>query len=212
MSRSSTRPRSRLRPWLLFGGALIALLSLRLFEQLRPEPLPVIAIIPAFSLFDQNGSSFDDTALRDRVWVASFIYTACPGPCPRLVRRVAKLQKDFDGDPRVRFLSFSVDPERDSTDVLAGYAKVHGIDGEQWRLLTGATGAVTGLVRDGFSLVLAAAGEEISGDDGPIIHSVHLVLVDGEMRVRGYYDSNDPEALERLAHDTGSLLDELPRP
>ena len=67
----------------------------------------------------------------------------------------------------------------------------------------------------GFALVLARAGDLPAGDEearravslhGPIIHSVHLVLVDGEMRVRGYYDSNEPEALERLSGDIGRLL------
>ncbi len=214
---ASERP-SRGLPWLLLGGALVVLLSIHLLEQLRPEPLPVIAVIPSFELVDQAGSVFADTALRDRVWVASFIYTSCPGPCPILVRRVAELQKDFSSDPRLRLLSFSVDPARDSPELLRDYAKLHGIDGSQWKLLTGEPETVVALVRDGFSLVLAAAGDLPAGEQarvavslqGPVIHSVHLVLIDGEMRVRGYYDSNDPEALQRLARDTGNLLDELP--
>ena len=215
MSRAAAQPRRRLLPWLLLGGALVALLSAQLLGQLRPEPLPVIAVVPSFSLVDQGGNNFDDTALRDRVWVASFIYTSCPGPCPRMVGRLAELQKQFAGNPGLRLISFSVDPDRDSPEVLAKYAAVHGVDGSQWKLLAGRTETIAELVRNGFALVLARAGDLPAGDEearravslhGPIIHSVHLVLVDGEMRVRGYYDSNEPQALDRLSGDIGRLL------
>jgi protein SCO1/2 len=192
------------------GAFLIGVLALRLLgaysSASRP---PVLAVLPAFALVDQTGAPFRSEQLVGRVWIASFIYTTCPGPCPRVVERMADVQRRLEGEPDLRIVSFSVDPEADTPEVLAAYGQSRAIDPQRWKLLTGNADDVLKLVRGGFMLALARA-EEAEGVDltssGPVVHSVHLVLVDRSLQVRGYYESTDPEAMTRLVADARLLL------
>jgi protein SCO1/2 len=160
-------------------------------------------------LIDQTGSPVGTDDLKGHVWIASFIYTTCPGPCPRVVQGVAAVQRRIGDEPGLRIVSISVDPAADTPVALGVYGSARGIDPNRWKLLTGTVEDVIDLVRHGFLLVVASA-DEVASDarksEGPVVHSVHLVLVDGAMRIRGYYDSTDPEALDRLVEDTRRLL------
>ena len=87
-------------------------------------PLPAYGVVPDFTLTDQNGAAFQSTArLNKKVWVADFIFTNCPGPCPRMSSQMHQVQAALDGNDAVRFVSFTVDPARDTPPVLAAYAK-----------------------------------------------------------------------------------------
>ena len=211
MSRSE-RGATRLLPWLLLGGAIIALLAVRNLERLRPEPLPTLGLVPHFQLTDQDGNELAEADLEGKVWIASFVYTSCPGPCPLMLQRARRLEREIDDD-RLYWVAFSVDPANDSPARLREYARDRGLPPSSWRLATGPASEITELVRAGFSLVLAEAGDlepEHTGLElglhGPILHSTHLVLVDPDLTIRGYYDSTEPEALVALAHDARRLL------
>src|SRR4051794_7218475 len=82
------------------------------------EPFPA----PTFSLIDQNGKSFGSEQLKGKPYVAAFIFTHCAGACPMMTQKMAKLQKAVP-DPDVQLVSFTVDPERDTPEVLKTYAK-----------------------------------------------------------------------------------------
>jgi protein SCO1/2 len=127
------------------------------------------------------------------------------------VQRLADVQRRLGDDPGLSVVSFSVDPAADTPDVLHAYGQSRAIDPSRWKLLTGGVGEMIELIRKGFMLAVARAAdvapEELTSS-GPIIHSVHLVLVDPAMQVRGYYDSTDPEAMKRLIADTQRLLRE----
>jgi protein SCO1/2 len=180
--------------------------------------LPVLGSVPEFSLLDQTGKQFGSKNLEGTIWVASFIYTSCPGPCPRLVTRVKGLQRRFGGEPGFRLVSFSVDPQTDTVEKLADYAATHAIDSGTWKLLTGPPDSVLAIIREGFFLavartseVLAQLGSEdatasVDPDQGPISHSVRLALVDGSARIRGYYDSNDEKDFAALGSAVASLI------
>jgi len=193
--------------WSALALALgVAVLAWALRELGRP--LPVIGQVPAFALVDQHGSPFGNTALDGRVWIASFIYTRCEGPCPIIVERLGRLARDFDTEPDLQIVSFSVDPQYDTPTVLADYARRHHIDGLRWKLLTGDPDRLFDLIRHGFFLpVESAAGGDAQAAER-VTHSVRLVLVDRRGRMRGYYDSGDADELARLEADTRRLLRE----
>jgi protein SCO1/2 len=174
--------------------------------------LPVLATLPAFELTDQNGSPFGSQDLADHVWVATFIYSTCPGPCPRVVQKVRELDDQLTNDPRLKIVSFTVDPEVDTPEVLAEYAGSHGIQTERWKLLTGPSEEVFKLVRKGFLLGVSRSdtGDAPPSADGPVVHSVRLVLIDTAMNVRGYYDTTDPAAMARASTDIERLLAKTP--
>jgi protein SCO1/2 len=199
--------RRTLWPGLVLGAFLVGVLIMRLLGAfVSASNLPVLTVVPSFSLVDQTGAAFHSHELTGRVWIASFIYTSCPGPCPRVVQRVAEVQRQLGAEPDLSIVSFSVDPEADTPDVLAAYGRTHGIDASRWTLATGAMDDVMQLVRRGFLQAVEKNDTETRASEGAVMHSLHLVLIDRSMRVRGYYDSTDPVAMKRLVENARRLL------
>jgi len=197
-------------PWLVLGGVVIAVLAARLWvSSMTKQPLPVLASVPPFELVDQTGAPYGSRELSGKVWIASFVYTTCPGPCPRVVERLAHTQSRLGNEPGLAIVSFSVDPGSDTPEVLAAYGKLRNIDPGRWRLLTGPVSDVVKLIRQGFLLALERAEDGDAGQlalEGPVIHSTRLVLVDQRLRIRGYYETTDPGDMDRLVEDTRRLL------
>jgi protein SCO1/2 len=197
-------------PWLVLGAVLIAVLGLRVLSLRIGSPeLPILARVPSFTLTDQRGTAITSGDLTGKVWIASFIYTTCPGPCPRVVQRVADVQRRLGDEADLRFVSFSVDPAADTPEVLAAYGESRGIEPERWKLVTGSVPAVVDLVRRGFLLAVERADDtdpQVLASEGPVVHDLRLALVDRDLQVRGYYDSTDPEAVDRLVGDARRLL------
>lgn len=166
----------------------------------EPEPLPVLGQLPDFNLVDAFGRPVTADQLAGAPWIANFIFTRCPDFCPALSARMARLQEAIRARKiSGRLVSLSVDPTYDSPEVLRAYAARHGADRSLWLFLTGDRDSVLTLVRDGFRLPVEEAG------DGVIAHSDRFVLVDAAGRIRGYYDSNDPRALDELLADLRRL-------
>jgi protein SCO1/2 len=99
----------------------------------------------------------------------------------------------------VTLVSFSVDPAHDTPERLRAYAQAHGADGARWRFLTGDPGAVRLAVEKGLMTAMESSGE--AGGVPNIAHGSHFVLVDGGGRIRGTYDMNDDDAVDRVVRD-----------
>ena len=155
--------------------------------------------LPDFSFTDQFGASFASSELHDKVWVADFIFTSCATICPPMTVQMASLQDEFAGED-VHFVSFSVDPERDTPTVLRRYADNYGVDGGRWAFLTGQKAAIYQLAQEGFNLAAGHRGSEI-------LHSTRFVLVDRNQQVHGYYESRSPGSLQQLRKDIKTLLE-----
>ena len=159
---------------------------------------------PRFSLVERSGRPVAAGDLRGRVWVADFIYTECKDTCPLQSRAMAALQADLRSYEDLRLVSVTVDPLTDTPETLARYAARYGADPERWLFLTGGLEEIRRMVQDGFRLSAAPAG---GGTPDPVVfHSARFVLVDRTGEIRGYYDSNDPEALKRLRENARGLL------
>ena len=171
----------------------------------RSPRLPVLGTLPDFSLAGHDNQPVSLGALRGRPFVADFIFTTCAGLCPAMTARMAQLQKRLPAG--VAIVSFTVDPEHDTPDVLARYARDFGA-GSTWRFATGRREALYSLATEGFKLAAMEIpkDQQQAGSDGPFLHSSKFVLVDGGGRIRGYYDSEDSQALERLAADAARCI------
>ncbi len=183
--------------WTFFLAAILALPLAR--QALGPPapPLPVLGTVPAFRFTDQNGATFGPETLAGRPWVADFIFTRCPTVCPLMTERLAALQPRLG--ERVHLVSVSVDPDFDTPERLRAFAVEHGAASPRWHFLTGDTASVQRAITQGFKISVVHEG---AADDAlTLIHGVHLVLVDGQGRIRGYYDSTDDDALQRLVRD-----------
>ncbi len=161
--------------------------------------LPVYYDVPAFDLVAQDGQPFHSAVLTGKVWVADFIYTTCPGPCPRMTSQMHEVQDAIVKMPDVKLVSFTVDPARDTPLVLADYAKVHGASSEHWYFLTGPETTLQKLDRDVFKL---------GNLDASMQHSTRFVLIDRQSHIRGYYDTSESRAIPRLIDDIYALARE----
>lgn len=166
----------------------------------------MLGTVPPFVLTERAGTPLRDADLRGHVWIANFVFTRCPDVCPVLTQRMGELQRRLaPTSPAPTLVSISVDPTYDTPDVLASYATAHAA-APGWLFATGARDAVAELLRDGFHVAFADDGPPTA----PITHSDRFVLVDRDLRIRGYYHGSDPDDLERLAHDAASLAAETP--
>ena len=121
---------------------------------------------------------------------------------PQKWRRLQEQWKDKAG---LKLVSFSVDPEKDTTEVLSRYADRYKADAQRWLFLTGAKDEMSRLVQEGFRLSAVALPGD--GDVSSVImHSPRFVLIDKQAQIRGYYDSRDPQAMQRLKNDVATLI------
>ena len=159
--------------------------------------LPVLGHLPDFALTNQSGDEVSLATLADRIWVADFIFTTCAGPCPAMSLKMAALQRTFRRVPEMRLVSFSVNPAVDTPEVLTAYAQRYGAREETWIFLTGDHQKIQSVAAEGFHL---------GALDEPIHHSNYFTLVDGQGRLRGYYDSHESGAMDQLVVDIQQLL------
>jgi len=165
----------------------------RAAENLGDQGFP----LGAFRLTERSGKEVTGADLDDGPWVASFIFTRCPLSCPRISSVMKGLQGKLEGTD-ARLVSISVDPEHDTPEVLAAYARRFDADPDRWWFLTGPKDEIFDLVRDRFKLSLFPA-DEAAVDAGAeaFSHSDRLALVH-KGSVVGYFDSNDPERVAAL--------------
>ncbi len=165
-------------------------------------PAPDIRIaLPDFSFTERSGQALSRKDLLGRVWIADFIFTSCAGPCPQMSRHMQRLQKDLSELESLRLVSFSVDPERDTPEVLRRYSERYHADPQRWLFLTGPMEQIYDIAIDGFKITVQAARE-----NNQIIHDTRFILVDQRGVIRGYYDSTAPEEIGRLRRDAANLV------
>lgn len=175
-------------------------------SQAKDGELPTLGQVQSFKLTERSGAATSQDALAGKVWIADFIFTSCRMECPLMSAEMQKLQQKFANQPNLRLVSFSVDPVTDTPEKLRAYATKYGADAARWLFLTGERESIHTLAKDSFKLAV----EDLSGDKNaasPFMHSQKFVLVDDKMRIRGYYDSNDPASLSTLVEkDVPRLL------
>jgi protein SCO1 len=166
-------------------------------------------------LVNQLGDTVSLDEIKGNIIIADFFFTRCPSICPTLTKNMKGLQdalkmRDFRRRidvSYVRFLSFSVDPERDSVDALKAYADRFGVNHDSWWFLTGPKKKIYDFALNELKLGL----QDGEGVDSNFIHSQKFVLLDRERIVRGYYDGLDTTSLSRLAEDLTILMVEKDR-
>ncbi|MDD5543555.1 MAG: SCO family protein [Acidobacteriia bacterium] len=183
-------------------ATLAGLAARRTWERSKAPDMPVYGNLPNFSLMERSGRTVQLSDLSHHVVVFDFIYTSCPGPCPMMSSRMRRLQGELKEDSPVRFVSVTVDPETDTREVLQKYADTFGADPTRWLFLTGSRDQIKSLATDGMHLALEVdAGAKTPSGQGPIVHSTRFVLVDGQGRLRGYYDSDDDDSMKQFVVD-----------
>jgi len=162
------------------------------------------------SLVNQLGDTVSLDDINGSIIIADYFFTRCPSICPTLTKNMKSLQdamKMKDSRRRidssyVRFLSFSVDPERDSPDVLKKYADKYAVNHDTWWFLTGDKKKIYDFAFNELKLGL----QDGKGIDSNFIHTQKFVLIDKNRNVRGYYNGLDSSSMSKLAEDLTLLM------
>ncbi|HLG03058.1 MAG TPA: SCO family protein [Bacteroidia bacterium] len=160
--------------------------------------------IPSVDLVAHDGNSFDPASLQGNVIVSDFFFARCAGTCPLMAGQMTRIQAAFAGKKNLKLVSYSVDPENDTVEVLQAYAQRFNADTELWKFVTGEKKKIYELARKGFFLPV----EPGTGDTEDFIHSDQLVLVDKQLHIRGYYNGTDSASVNDLIEDAQVLLNE----
>jgi protein SCO1/2 len=169
------------------------------------EQLADYGVVPDVKLVERSGREMSLGELKGNVWVADFIFTNCGGTCPMMTAKMSELQKSLKDAKNVKLVSFSVDPKRDQPEKLKSYAEGFQADTEQWLFFTGGEEQMQDLAKKSFLLTV----KDGTDPNEPIIHSQRFVLVDDQGHIRGYYDSGENEAKQKMLTDIGILLREM---
>lgn len=173
--------------------------------------------VPDFEFTDQNNELVTNENFKNKVYVVEFFFTSCPTICPRMNENMVKIQNEFYGNPSFGIASVSIDPERDSPEVLKAYAREKGATLKNWYFLTGDKSDVYSFSNDGFRLY---AGEN-KDVEGGFEHSGLFALIDKDGYIRSrtvvngemenpikFYNGLDEKEIQWLKEDINILLKE----
>jgi protein SCO1/2 len=154
----------------------------------HPPPssrLAVIRAAPDFALITQAGQTLRLSDLSGKVLLVSFIFTTCNGTCPATTHRMSQVQQELQArglgkEDRVRLLSISLDPSRDTPEVLSRYMRLYDIDAANWTFLTGSPEQVAGTIKAWGMWARPTA-------NGQFDHPSRIFLVDSHGRIREIY-------------------------
>ena len=158
-----------------------------------------------FTLTNQENKPVTWDSLKGKIIIADFFFTRCPTICPALTANMKRLAESINNGKKVgdktnklvHFLSFSIDPERDSVERLKNWANRFQIDPGQWWLLTGNKKMIYDLIIHEMKIPVEDGGSI----DTNFLHTDHFVLIDSSRHVRGFYHGLDPASLATLSED-----------
>jgi protein SCO1 len=197
------------RPLLWIGLLAISLMSLIVYRATAPRAslkaeLPVLATVPAFAFVDQSGAPFTSEALTGKVWVANFIFTRCPNVCPKFTAKMGTLQDRSKAQlPALGLVSFTVDPENDTPEVLTAYGQKYAADFARWHFVRGERPELERVIRDG---MLQPMDKGDGKDLNTVVHGSYFALVDAKLQVRGVYRFTEPGSVDEVLRDARLLL------
>jgi cytochrome oxidase Cu insertion factor (SCO1/SenC/PrrC family) len=183
-----------------------------------PEPAELTAPVPDFALTERSGKTVSAADLRGKVWVASFVFTRCTGPCPSVTATMARLQEELRlaDRPDLRLVTFTFDPDTDTPDELKKYAAHYRAHPDRWLFLTGPEDKLHALAKDGFKLGVSRSDKPAALPGEKYQHSTYLAVVDrdGMVHLRGFHGYQGPkdtdgERYARSLADLKALVDRL---
>ena len=160
-----------------------------------PPPGPPIK---EFQLTDENGKEFDSKQLKGHVWIGSFFYASCPGPCWQLNQALNAVQDEFKTTD-LKLVSITCDPKNDSPEALARYADRFQADANRWMFLTGDLDYIKRIGRDIFF-------QDVKEGQ----HRNSALVIDRGGKIRGSFDLLDPSEIGKMKSLLKELIDEKP--
>lgn len=164
--------------------------------------------IGSFSFTNQNNEKIGLDDVKGKVFVAEYFFTTCGTICPKMNAQMQRVQKAYANNEAFKILSFTVDPEIDTVAQMKQYAVGHGAIDGQWHFLTGNKKALYSLARKSFFILKPAEAQNLGDAGSDFIHTNNFVLVDQQLRIRGYYDGTNSKDVDKLIRHIEVLMNE----
>ena len=162
--------------------------------------------IPSFSFKDQDGQEVSEKTFQNKIYVAGFFFSTCPGICPAIRTKLNKVQEKFLDDAEVKILQHSIRPNTDTVATLKKYANDNGIVSGKWHLATGDRETIYSLAKSAYF-----ASEDLGNiqktDD--FLHTESLLLIDHNRQIRGIYNGLNSASVSYLIADIEALKAEM---
>ena len=173
-------------------------------QWLKPNSIQFEAFhkIPDFSLTNQEGATITNETFEDKIYVADFFFTTCPGICLKMTDNMSVLQEEFKEDSEILLLSHSVTPDYDSVSILKEYAVENEVISKKWHLVTGERSEIYDLGRNSY-FVEEDLGQTKTDED--FLHTENFVLIDKNKHIRGIYNVLNKTAIQQLIADIQTL-------
>jgi protein SCO1/2 len=190
--------------WVLAVTFLFAYPIVKSVKRQLPQELPVLSKVPDFTFTNENGKPYGSQDLKGKVYIANFIFTSCQTSCPNLLGKVQTVQHRIRGViDRAAIVTFTVDPQNDTPEVLYSKAREMKANPNVWRFLTAPLPETKKLLIEGFKVPM---GDKVIAENVmDVAHSNKLVLVDQEGQIRGYY-STEKDDLNKMMIDIGLTI------
>ncbi|WP_059170800.1 SCO family protein [Bacillus sp. FJAT-27445] len=155
--------------------------------------------IEEFTYTNQEGNPLGLEDLKGKVWMADFIFTECDTVCPPMTANMAEIQRKSkaEGIDNIHFISFSVDPEIDTPEVLKEYGEKFEVDYKNWDFLTGfEQEEIEQFAVKDFKTIVKKPKE---GDQ--VIHGTTFFLVGKDGLVKKYYSGVNDVPYDTILED-----------
>lgn len=159
--------------------------------------------IAPFSFENQDGETVTNATFENKLYIANFFFTTCPGICPKMTVNMSALQEAFQDNEEVLLLSHTVTPWIDDVPKLKDFAQDKGVISGKWHLVTGEKEEIYTLARQSY---FAEEEPGISKETEQFLHTEHFLLIDGKGRIRGIYNGTLELETERLIEDVATLM------
>ncbi len=167
------------------------------------EGIEVNHVIPDWNFMNQDSNMVSNKDLSEVVYVTDVFFRSCPTICPKTMKEMKRIYTEFEDNPQVKLVSFTIDPERDTPILLKKYASNLEVDTEKWWFLHGGKEETYDLALDYFNTAY-----EDADIPGGFNHSGKLILTDKSGHIRSFSEGTDPEETPKLIRAIKTLLKE----
>jgi protein SCO1 len=185
----TAKGKNRYKPLAIYGPKQVAKTGHKFHGNYIPDT--IYHKLSNFKLTNQDGKAVELKDFDYKVFVVNLFYTNCPEVCAAVNKNIDRLAGAFRKNRMVKFVSITVDPDKDNAEKLAAYAKPWGYSADKWMFLTGDTTTTYNLARNGLLINAVKVNNNFIFDN-------KLVLLDAEKRIRGYYDGTNLQDIIKL--------------
>jgi len=159
--------------------------------------------IPAFEFIDQDEETINNLSFKDHIYISDFFFTTCPSICPKVKKQMLRIYDKYENNDIIKMVSHTLDPKRDTPEILKLYSENLGVDTKKWMFLTGDKDELRELALKYFVAV-------VEDDEAPggLDHSGKIVVVDKEGHVRAFAEGTDPDDVTVLMKEIDILINE----